>query len=124
LSDVSEICTDVAILEAGKLVASGNIGTLQQQIQSTRIITIEVLADAPQAEPVLRAAGLHDVQPVETNHLLPGRSRWQASFHGDDRALSDLLTALVHENLPVVHFSEQQTDIEDVFMQLTQGIVS
>ncbi len=124
LSDVAEICTEVAILEAGKLVTTGELNALQRQIQNTRKIVIEILGETPEIEAILRHAGLEDIHPLEDNHPLPGRSRWQASFRGDDHSLSALLNTLVQAGLPVVHFSEEHADIEDVFMQLTRGIVS
>ncbi len=126
LSDVAEVCSRVAILEAGKLVAEGTVAGLQEQIQPARRITIEVLGPPQEAERLLLALpALSQVQPrPEDNHLPPDRSRWQAAFQGDDAALAALLSEMVSAGLPVVHFSEEKADLEEVFMRLTQGIVS
>ncbi len=126
LADVAEICTRVGIIEAGKLIAQDTISALGLQRNThQRTITLEVLGGPAEAERILRALpALNDVRPSPENDLPPGRTRWEADFHGDDRALSALLTDLVEAGLPVVHFSEEQTTLEEVFMQLTQGIIS
>ncbi|HEB65423.1 MAG TPA: ABC transporter ATP-binding protein [Chloroflexi bacterium] len=126
LADVAEICTRIAIIEAGKLIAQDTLSALGlQQETPQRAITLEVLGEPAEAERILLSIpALRDVQPSPENDLPPERSRWQATFSGDDRALSALLSDLVTAGLPVVHFSEQQTSLEEIFMQLTQGIVS
>ena len=53
--------------------------------------------------------------------LPPGSLR--LDFSGDDAALSDLLARLVGRGLPIVSFSEEKGDLEDVFLQVTQGAV-
>ena len=53
-----------------------------------------------------------------------GRQRLTFEFDGDDPALSQLLADLVQNQIPVLHFSEDARNLEDVFMRATQGIVS
>ena len=48
------------------------------------------------------------------------RERLEFQFSGDDAALSDLLSNLVSGGIPVVHFSEDRQDLEEVFMQATE----
>ena len=45
-------------------------------------------------------------------------------FNGGDAELSAILATLVHKELQIISFSEETSDLEDVFMQVTQGIVS
>jgi hypothetical protein len=52
------------------------------------------------------------------------RQRLTFEFDGDDAALSQLLSDLVQNQVPVLHFSEDARNLEDVFMRTTQGIVS
>lgn len=48
----------------------------------------------------------------------------EVDFAGDDAAKSSLLRDLMTGGLPVLNFSETMHDVEDVFMQVTKGIVS
>ena len=54
--------------------------------------------------------------------IIPGAGPFD--FDGNDSALSAILTALVGHELGVISFTEEKSDLEDVFLQVTQGIVS
>jgi hypothetical protein len=45
-------------------------------------------------------------------------------FSGSDEDLHQLLAKLLAQGFPVIHFSEQSNDLEEVFMRTTKGIVS
>ena len=67
LADVTEICTRVAILEAGKLVAYGAIDDLQKQLIPTRKMLISVLGDGSAATDLLNKHHLiTNVTPLES----------------------------------------------------------
>lgn len=124
LADVAEICTQVGILEAGKMVASGSLEQLHLQLMPRREVSIEVLDRAEEAKSLL--AALPEVARVEIingpKNIL--RGNLEVEFSGDDLTLSEILTKLVAVGIPVVHFSEDRRDLEEVFMQVTKGLVT
>jgi ABC-2 type transport system ATP-binding protein len=124
LADVAEICTRVGIIEAGKLVAVGGLEELQQQLMPRRKLEITVLERLEEALALLKA--LPGVSRVETlNGQANGdRLRLEMEFSGDDVALSQALASLVAGGIPVVHFSEDSRDLEEVFLRATKGIVT
>lgn len=124
LADVAEICTRVGIIEAGKLVAVGPLEELQQHLVPHRRIQITVLEKVDQAlmlleqtPQVLRIGRLPD-------HNTNERQRLEFDFSGDDILLSQLLSDLVRQNIPVIHFSSDSRDMEEVFMRATRGLVT
>jgi hypothetical protein len=48
----------------------------------------------------------------------------EVDFTGDDAAVSALLADLVGRGLPLLSFTEAPHDVEEMFMQITKGIVS
>ncbi|MBC8160477.1 MAG: hypothetical protein H7Z42_04585, partial [Roseiflexaceae bacterium] len=42
---------------------------------------------------------------------------------GDERAQAELLASLVSAGVVITRFAEQQSDLEDIFMQVTRGLV-
>lgn len=126
LADVAELCTRVAIIENGKVAALGGIGQLTQQVLPHRLLRIDFLNQLaqPEAEAILNnIPGVSAVRPREGL----GRQGWLSyvlEFSGDDAALRDLLGQVLARGLPVVHFSEETQNLEEVFMRATQGIVS
>jgi hypothetical protein len=51
-------------------------------------------------------------------------ARLEVDFTGDEAAVSAFLRDMVHRGLPILRFAEAAHDVEDVFMKVTQGIVS
>ncbi len=123
LADVTEICTRVAILEDGKLVAYGAIDDLQKQLIPTRKMQISVLGDGSAAADLLNKHHLiTNVTPLESTRTT--QSEIHFDFSGSEEEKSTLLAELVAEKIPVIRFAEDQQNMESVFMRATKGIVS
>jgi ABC-2 type transport system ATP-binding protein len=126
LADVAELCTRVAIMESGKVVAVGTLDQLSAQAVPHRLIHVAFLnqVDIEKAQSILSASpGISSVRPQDGL----GKSEWvalEAEFVGDDQLLQQLLASLVSQGLPIVHFSEETQNLEEVFMRATRGIVS
>jgi ABC-2 type transport system ATP-binding protein len=124
LADVAEISTSVGIIEAGQLVASGSLEHLQQHLLPHRLIEITLLERAEEAVEFLKTvAGVLQVE-IQAIPSDEGRARLDVDFSGDDRAVSGLLGALVGRNYPVIRFSADGRDLEEVFLQATKGQVT
>jgi ABC-2 type transport system ATP-binding protein len=126
LADVAELCTRVGIMEGGRLVALGALDQLSEQVVPHRLLRVGLLkhANSQEVQAVLAAwPGVSAVRPQEGL----GYAEWlalEADFNGDDQALHALLANLLKKGLPVVHFSEDSQNLEEVFMRATRGIVS
>ncbi|HMA08215.1 MAG TPA: ABC transporter ATP-binding protein, partial [Ramlibacter sp.] len=126
LGDVAELCSRVAIMENGRLAAVGTLDQLSRQFVRHRLVRIALLnrMPLPEAQAALSSlAGLSNVRPQEGFV----RADWlalEAEFEGDDETLQGLLKQMLERGLPVVHFSEETQDLEEVFMRTTRGIVS
>jgi hypothetical protein len=53
-----------------------------------------------------------------------GRFYLEVAFTGDDQALHEVLVALVKHEFPVIHFSVDSRDLEDIFLSATKGLVT
>jgi ABC-2 type transport system ATP-binding protein len=124
LADVAQVCTRVGIIEAGKLVTSGQLDELRLQITLGRRIEIEILDRLEAAQELLEElAGVKRVKsaPAQKNGE---RHRLTVEFIGDDDALSQVLAQLVRQGIPVLYFNEDNRDLEEVFMLATKGLVT
>jgi ABC-2 type transport system ATP-binding protein len=123
LSEVADICTSIAILEAGNLIAFGDMAEMKKQLRPHRLIQVRFLGEI---EPLQEA--LFETEQVGETIAGPqadlGLDTLRFDFSGDDQALSQLLTDLVNRKIPIVSFSEETGDLEDVFLQVTRGIVN
>jgi len=121
LADVGELCTRVGILEDGKLVAVGTLEQLNERVMTHRQIHVGLIDRKEEAQ-----AALQTMEGVYAVRLLENMSRasLEVDFTGDDEAIHKLLVKLLEQGFPVVHFSEEKNNLEEVFMRATKGIVS
>ncbi len=123
LSEVADICTSIAILEAGSLVAYGDMTEMKRQLRAHRLIQLRVLGELmPVQEFLLRHEAVESIITAEEADIPSDALRFD--FTGDDESLSDLLASLIANNFRVVGFQEETGDLEDVFLQVTKGIVN
>jgi ABC-2 type transport system ATP-binding protein len=129
LSEIEEVCTHIGIIEQGNLVATGTLEEMRQRVRVQRVVRIGLMAQGPdelariveKAHAWLEAhSGVTSVERVMDN----GGGNLEVTLSGDDQGVAQLLGELVGAGFPVLSFREETGDLEDVFMRLTQGIVS
>lgn len=123
LADVAEICTRVGILEAGVLVAVGSLEELRSQLLPSRRIEMTLLDSSSNAQTFL--SGIENVASIEALPSNNGeRPRLAFEFSGGDEALAALLAKLIGSDIKIINFHEERSDLEEVFLRATKGIVS
>lgn len=122
LSEVADICTSIAILEAGHLIAHGDIEEMKKRLRSHRLIQLRVLGGMDVVQKILVESGLVLQMMSGKEYDLPeGLMRFD--FTGNDQELSQLLARMMKADVPIVSFNEETGDLEDVFLHVTKGIV-
>jgi ABC-2 type transport system ATP-binding protein len=144
------MCTHIAIIERGRLLASGDVQDILRSLQPHRSLELRVLGAAERAEELLRGfQGVLSVQreapasgaaagdgldageaagelAPEAEGQEPADARTEQlliDFAGDERGMAELLAHLVAGGVPVTRFAEQAGDLEDIFLHVTKGIV-
>ncbi|MDX1613532.1 MAG: ABC transporter ATP-binding protein [Candidatus Promineifilaceae bacterium] len=122
LSEVADICSSIAILEAGRLIAYGDLDDMKRRLRPQRLIHVRTV-DRLEALRVSLGENKRVTAVTAGTEigLAPGTLAFD--FVGDDEALSALLTDLIGQGFPIVSFSEHTGDLEDLFLQVTQGII-
>jgi len=122
LSEVADVCTSIAILEAGRLVAYGDLGEMKRKLRPHRLFAVKVLGDTVLLqETLLNSDKVIGISTHKENE--PSDSTIRFDYTGNDEDASKLLRRLLDRNIPVVSFAELSDDLEDVFMHVTEGIV-
>ncbi len=125
LADVSEICTHLGIIEAGQMVAQGSMEEMQRQLIPHREITITLL-EAGDVERARAAIGSVPgiVEIIDLPASDKGRPRIQVNFSGEDEGVALISRKLSEEGIAVLGFSEEERNLEAVFMRATKGLVT
>jgi ABC-2 type transport system ATP-binding protein len=116
LTELAEMCNQVGIIEHGRMLYHGPPQRISQQMHGHRRLRLRALAAQPEVE-----AGLNSYLGV-TGYQADDDG-WQINFTGDDAALAGLLTHLIERKIPIIHFSEEISNLEAAFMQITTGEV-
>jgi len=122
LSEVADICNKIAILEAGRLIAYGDMTEMKRQLRPHRLIRIQTLSDPESVQAFLaQSAHVGNVLEGPDDGLEQGTLRIE--FSGEELEMSALLERLIEQGFAIASFSEDSGNLEDVFMQVTKGIV-
>ncbi len=124
LADVEDICSHIGIVEAGELIMQGSIDELKLQLMAHREITVTVM-DHDIAEGVIDLVGsLRNVVAAEIIAPKSGRARVRLDFAGNDEELTTLSRSLFEDNIGILGFTEEEKDLEHMFMRVTRGLVT
>jgi ABC-2 type transport system ATP-binding protein len=125
LLELAEICTHIGIVQKGKLIRQGLVADILGGINAGRRIELRAIATRDAVESFLRihpdvATVEHFSEPVDGD-ILPDSGICTVAFHtlADDKALRDLLRALVDGGVGVVSYAPIRDNLEEVFLQLT-----
>lgn len=114
LSEIAEICTRVALMEMGKLIAVGALSELHGMTTTGKVIRLQTREAPDAAEPILR--GLREVREVVREGdeivIVP------ADGLEDPEAI---LRALVAAGVGVRSYREEEPNLEKIFLRLTKG---
>jgi ABC-2 type transport system ATP-binding protein len=116
LPELEELCTSVAIVDRGRVLAAGTIADIGQRLRVGEVLRVRVLGDEAQVE-VARAwfEGRADVATATRD----GSGEIEIGFRGDDVGAAALLAAAIRSKLPVVSYSPAATDLQELFLQVT-----
>lgn len=114
LPELAEMVDEIGVIEHGEMVAVGNVSDIQNRLRVKRYIHIRLLERMDEAEQFL-------LDRPYVNRLIRNEGGFQISFGGHDLEQSELLADLMSEGYKVVSFSEAQSNLEDVFLEITKG---
>lgn len=112
LSDISELCTDVGIIDHGRIVMSGRLREVMRMVTEQNPIVVTMAAKITDAIRFLKAEPDVRSLAIRGNDLM-------INYSGSQRREADLLRRMVEAGLPVRSFSREKGSLEAIFMQLT-----
>jgi ABC-2 type transport system ATP-binding protein len=116
LPELEELCTSVAIVDRGRVLAQGRVSDIEGRLRSGAVLRIRVLGDGE----AIDAARTHFATDPEVASaaILPDGTI-ELGFRGDDAASARLLRDAVAAGLPIVTFARAASDLEELFLQVT-----
>jgi ABC-2 type transport system ATP-binding protein len=137
LTELSDVCTEVGIIERGELLASGTVAQVEARVRE--IAAGEAASARSPEQPAPSGPGVRcamkfatleateralavlaarpDVTAVQRRDERAIGLRWTGSSHD----LHRLVLALVKDEIPLTGLVEEEKDLESIFMAVTRG---
>ena len=116
LPELEELCTSVAIVDRGQVLAQGRVAEIERRLRFGAVLRVRLLLEGDE----LAAARdrLATEPDVASATILPDGTI-ELGFRGDDAAAARLLATVVAAGLPVASFARAASDLEELFLQVT-----
>jgi ABC-2 type transport system ATP-binding protein len=109
LEEAEELCDQIAIINHGEIVANDTTANLLRRIDNKRV-TIIIDRDLDQVPANMQAHGWE----------ITGERRLSLVYTPSQNAIGQILMAVQVNGIGIVDLSTKETDLEDIFLQLTR----
>ena len=114
LSELSEMCTSIGIMNSGQLITAGRIEDIMQQLSGGKRIHIRLVSGMETAVRILKEQVGTVVESVRENEMI-------ITNQGTDEQISALIGCLIQNQVVLTGFYREEGSLESLFMQLTGG---
>jgi ABC-2 type transport system ATP-binding protein len=112
LTEMTEFCTSIGIMEQGRLLKSGRVDDILREMQSGLRLKIEVQGSAKQLEAILTG---HPGVAAPVIHNGQVECLWRREREELPQLHRDLVTA----GVPVISFAVAEENLEDLYMRIS-----
>jgi ABC-2 type transport system ATP-binding protein len=118
LPELEELCTSVAIIDRGQVLAQGRVAEIEKRLRFGAVLRVGLLLEGEELE---AARERFAADPDVASAVLLDDGTIELGFRGDDEATARLLSASVAAGLPVISFARAASDLEELFLQVTSA---
>jgi ABC-2 type transport system ATP-binding protein len=148
LPELADFCNKIGIIEKGEMIVAGDVNDIIRQVAGHHTLEVRILDESVSSSPAFDIESLAAATPYEGGVAVKtslavdraldilrtredvaevkqsGADVLQVHYVGEPNGEWALLNALVESGIRVLSFGTQATDLEDIFMKVTKGIVS
>jgi ABC-2 type transport system ATP-binding protein len=116
LPELEELCTSVAIIDRGHVLASGRVEDIEARFRLGAVVSCRVLGDAEAVDAARRTFEAEEA--VATVERLPDATL-ELAIRGDDEVAATVLARAIAAGHRVASFAPATSDLEELFLQIT-----
>jgi ABC-2 type transport system ATP-binding protein len=114
LTELAEMCTSICVMSRGKLLASGTVDQVREQLgddsRSISVVPLQTLTQVP--EWIRNIDGVTDAR-LDADALA-------LDFLGDDEAQANLLEEIIRRGLRIRGFTERRSSYEEILIGVAE----
>jgi ABC-2 type transport system ATP-binding protein len=115
LPELEELCTAVAIVDHGQVLAQGKVSEIERRLRFGAVLRIRILTGQSLEE----ARDHFAADPRVASATILGDGQIELGFRGDDEASAQLLASAVAAGIRITSFARAASDLEELFLQVT-----
>ena len=115
LPELEELCTAVAIVDHGQVLAHGRVSDIERRLRFGAVIRARILAGT--SLEAARDQFALDSRVASATILDDGQI--ELGFRGDDEGSAQLLASAIAAGIKVTSFARAASDLEELFLQVT-----
>ena len=117
LSELSDMCTSIGVMDRGRMVVSGSLDAIRERCGMLGRLIVRLAGESETAHAIVEKGlkACHVVQDARRDE----NGVWTAAFTGDDAEAATLLATLVTSGVPIAEFRVRKEGIEDIFMRVS-----
>jgi len=116
LPELEELCTSVAIVDRGQVLAQGRVSDIERRLRFGAVLRVRMMLEGEALEAARDRFGQ---DPDVASAVLLEDGTIELGFRGDDAASARLLSESVAAGMPIVSFARAASDLEELFLQVT-----
>lgn len=114
LSELSELCTDIGIIESGRIILRGNKDEVMRQANGNSMMEITVLQGMDEAIQLLKSTEM-------VKNISKDKNIISVHVEGDQREETQVLSSLVQNGVLISSYKKSEGSLENLFLKLTKG---
>jgi len=118
LPELEELCTSVAIVDHGQVLAQGRVADIEKRLRYGAVLRVRVLGDG---EAIEAARDFFDAEARVASAAILDDGQIELGFRGDDAESADLLARAIGGGIRIASFARAASDLEELFLQVTSG---
>ena len=114
LPELAEMCSEIGIIDHGKLVTQGTVNEIMNRINKKRLVKVKL---SNCKENLIRL--LKEQSTVK--EITENTDNVEFAFEGTNDNLISILRNIIMNGIPIYSFAENEGNLEEIFMTVTGG---
>lgn len=114
LTELSELCTSIGIVEKGRVILQGNMEDILTSVDNSNPIIIKIYKNMEAAVHLLKQDLMVQKLSIEENIIM-------VKFLGSREDEANLLKNLIRNDVMVTSFSKERSNLESLFLKITNN---
>ena len=112
LTELSDFCTDITIMDHGRIVLNGSVDSIREEMSATASVTISIIDNVELAVKLLEDSGKVNSITTEGNSI-------SFSCESDNTLIAELNCLLTNNSLQVFSIKQHSMNLEEIFMRIS-----